>query len=82
MSSCIATTKKKKACSIIVEDFRKNGLCHVHDPNGKFKIQQRNKGWKDHTVIGTCDHKWYMRDPGIQCVKCFVIWEKDEDTSQ
>jgi hypothetical protein len=22
-----------------------------------------------------CSHKWYMRDPGIQCVKCFIVWD-------
>jgi hypothetical protein len=78
---CKALTKKKTPCSIDVEDFRKNGLCHVHDPNGKFKIQQRNKGWQDHTVIGVCDHKWYMREKGIQCDKCLVIWQ-NEDVNQ
>lgn len=24
-----------------------------------------------------CDHKWYMREEGIQCVKCLIIWEKE-----
>jgi hypothetical protein len=52
-------------------------LCHVHDPNGKFKIQQRNKGYQDHTEIGVCDHKWYMREAGIQCTKCFEVWSND-----
>ena len=53
-------------------------MCHVHDPNGKFKIQQRNKGYNDYTVIGVCDHKWYMRDPGIQCSKCFEVWSNPD----
>jgi hypothetical protein len=75
---CKAITKSKTHCKIDVEDFRKNGLCHVHDPDGKFKIQQRNKGYNDYTVIGACEHKWYMREPGIQCIKCLIIWEKDE----
>lgn len=79
---CRAITKSNKPCSIEVESFRKNGLCHVHDPNGKFKIQQRNKGYRDHTVIGSCEHKWYMREPGIQCSKCFAIWKQNEDTNQ
>jgi hypothetical protein len=70
---CKAITKSKSPCRIDVEDFRKNGLCHVHDPDGKFKIQQRNKGYKDHTVIGVCEHKWYMRDAGITCIKCGVV---------
>jgi hypothetical protein len=52
-------------------------LCHVHDPDGKFKIQQRNKGWQDHTQISGCDHKWYMREAGIQCTKCFEVWTND-----
>lgn len=71
---CKALTKKKTPCSIDVEDFRKNGLCHVHDPNGKFKIQQRNKGYKDHTVFAPCKHTFYMRDAGITCTKCGLIW--------
>lgn len=24
-----------------------------------------------------CDHTWYMREPGIQCTKCFEVWEKE-----
>jgi hypothetical protein len=24
-----------------------------------------------------CDHKWYMREPGIQCIKCFEVWSND-----
>jgi hypothetical protein len=24
-----------------------------------------------------CDHKWYMRDVGIQCSKCFEVWTND-----
>ena len=27
-----------------------------------------------------CDHKWYMRELGIQCTKCLVIWESDEES--
>jgi hypothetical protein len=30
-------------------------------------------------MVGKCDHTWYMREPGIQCTKCLVIWESDED---
>jgi hypothetical protein len=22
-----------------------------------------------------CKHKWYMRESGIQCVKCFIVWD-------
>lgn len=25
-----------------------------------------------------CSHTWYMREAGIQCTKCLVIWESDE----
>jgi len=28
----------------------------------------------------SCDHTWYMREPGIQCTKCLIIWESDERT--
>lgn len=24
-----------------------------------------------------CSHTWYMREPGIQCTKCLIIWEED-----
>jgi len=37
-------------------------------------------GWKDRLLAQAtdvpCEHKWYMREPGIQCVICFVVWEK------
>ncbi len=23
-----------------------------------------------------CTHTWYMRQLGIQCTKCLIIWEK------
>ena len=31
-----------------------------------------------------CSHTWYMREPGIQCTKCFVLWDKGmkEDSNQ
>jgi len=28
-----------------------------------------------------CSHTWYMRDVGIQCTKCLVVWQK-EDANQ
>ena len=31
-------------------------------------------------MAGDCKHTWYMREPGIQCIKCLVIWESDEDS--
>jgi hypothetical protein len=24
-----------------------------------------------------CKHTWYMREDGIQCTKCLILWEKD-----
>jgi len=30
--------------------------------------------------VKECRHTWYMREPGIQCTKCLVIWESDERT--
>jgi hypothetical protein len=29
-----------------------------------------------------CSHTWYMREVGIQCTKCLIIWDKDEDINQ
>jgi hypothetical protein len=26
-----------------------------------------------------CSHTWYMREEGIQCTKCLIIWEKSMD---
>ena len=26
-----------------------------------------------------CDHTWYMREEGIQCTKCLIIWDKSMD---
>lgn len=26
-----------------------------------------------------CAHTWYMREDGIQCTKCLIIWEKEMD---
>jgi len=28
-----------------------------------------------------CAHTWYMRELGIQCTKCLIIWESDERTT-
>lgn len=25
-----------------------------------------------------CSHTWYMRENGIQCTKCLILWESDE----
>ena len=24
-----------------------------------------------------CKHKWYMRDEGITCIHCLIIWDKE-----
>ena len=45
--ACKAITKKKKPCPIGVDPWRTNGFCHVHDPNGKFRQQQKKKGYKN-----------------------------------
>lgn len=29
-----------------------------------------------------CSHTWYMREDGITCTKCFLIWHKDQDINQ
>jgi recombinational DNA repair protein RecR len=76
--SCKALTKKAKPCHIIVEPWRDESLCHVHDPNGTFRLQQSRKGYKNYTVMKSCQHKWYMKPQGIQCKECLVIWESDD----
>lgn len=39
------------------------------------------KGWKERLIMeaGQCQHTWYMRDAGITCTKCGLIWEKEMD---
>ncbi len=51
-------------------------VCHIHDPNGKFRQQLKRKGMGKGYVV-KCDHKWYMRDEGIQCDHCSVMWQKE-----
>jgi hypothetical protein len=29
---------------------------------------------------GQCKHKWYMREHGITCIYCFILWDKGIDT--
>jgi len=81
---CKALTQKNKPCPIAVESWRENGFCHVHDPEGNFRKKKAKKGHKDNTRIAKCDHKWYMQEPGIQCNKCLMIWDKslDQDSNQ
>lgn len=40
---CTALTKKKRPCPNFVENWRNGTLCHVHDPNGKFRQQVKAK---------------------------------------
>jgi hypothetical protein len=35
---------------------------------------------KLNTINKKCNHTWYMRELGIQCTKCLVVWESDERT--
>jgi hypothetical protein len=46
---CTALTKKKKPCPNNVEAWRDVDLCHVHDPNGKFRqqIQVKKRIYKE-----------------------------------
>lgn len=81
LNACKAVTKNKKPCQIDVEPWRTGGLCHVHDPNGKFRKQQKKKGYRAHTYKMECKHTWYMREPGILCTKCGQIWEKETDSA-
>ena len=85
MKSCKAITKKKKPCPIPAEEWRISGMCHVHDPNGKFRTQvingttRRIRKQKSPKIKKECQHTWYMREKGIQCTKCLIIWKKDMD---
>jgi hypothetical protein len=40
------------------------------------------QGWKERLIMqaGQCNHKWYMREAGITCVNCLIIWDKSMDT--
>ena len=46
---CTALTKKKKPCPFNVESWRTVDLCHIHDPNGKYRqqIQVKKKIYKE-----------------------------------
>jgi hypothetical protein len=81
MSKCNAITKKKRPCPILVEAWRTSGFCHVHDPAGKFREQTKKKGYKTHTYKLDCSHKWYMRDEGITCKNCLIIWKPEMDAN-
>jgi hypothetical protein len=85
-NKCSAITKKKKPCPILVEDWREGGKCHVHDPNGKFRYQVRTgvarKLRKQNAPKAKkkCQHAWYMKEQGIVCKKCLIVWDKSMET--
>lgn len=72
---CQAITKKGKPCPWKVEHWRVNDLCHIHDPDGTFRQQLKNKGYKTNTYKLKHEHAWYMREKGIVCIKCNLVWE-------
>lgn len=77
---CSAVKKNGKICFANVTKPWPVQTCHIHDPNGKFRQQQKRKGYKAHTYKLECSHTWYMREPGIMCTKCGLIWEKETDS--
>lgn len=80
---CKSLTKKGAPCKYVVEEWRLSDKCHIHDPNGIFRQQVKNGVHRKHKNKNKgCDHTWYMREKGIQCTKCFTIWQKDEDSNQ
>jgi len=30
-------------------------------------------------MVKECSHTWYMRELGIQCTKCLIIWDRGMD---
>jgi len=83
---CTAMTKKQKPCPNKVDAWREGTLCHVHDPKGTFRKQVkdgtarrlRQAGPKEHGPR-LCGHTWYMRELGIQCTKCLILWNRSMD---
>ena len=69
LSQCTATKNNGKQCTILVNN--QDTLCHIHKPEGKF--QRKLKGEY------VCEHKYYMRDAGIQCVSCKHVWTGKDD---
>ena len=67
LSQCTAIKNNNQRCTILVNN--QETLCHIHKPEGKF--QRKLKGEY------VCEHKYYMRDAGIQCVKCGDIWQSE-----
>ena len=78
VNKCYAKKNNGKTCFAKVTDH--THFCHIHDPNGKFRQQLKRKGMgKDY--VARCEHTWYMRENGITCTRCLMIWESDEDNS-
>jgi hypothetical protein len=78
MKKCYAKKNNGKTCFGKVTG--PGQVCHIHDPNGKFRQQLKRKGMGKGYVVA-CEHKWYMREKGIQCERCLSIWQK-EDSNQ
>jgi hypothetical protein len=36
-------------------------------------------GLREGIGMKKCDHTFYMREVGIQCTKCLILWEKGMD---
>ena len=77
---CYAIKNNGKPCFANVTDAWPVQTCHIHNPNGKFRQQLKAKGMGKNYIV-KCDHKWYMKNEGIQCKNCLAIWQK-EDTNQ
>ncbi len=30
-------------------------------------------------MVKECSHTWYMRELGIQCAKCLILWDRGMD---
>ena len=71
LSQCTATKNNGQRCTILVNN--QDTLCHIHKPESKF--QRKLKGEY------VCDHRYYMRDPGIMCVDCGDIWQSENTNS-
>jgi hypothetical protein len=78
MKKCYATKNNGKTCFANVTAAWPAQTCHIHDPNGKFRQQLKAKGMGKSYVV-KCEHKWYMREEGIQCEKCLLVWQKGMD---
>lgn len=73
---CIATKNNGKMCFAKVTAPWPTRTCHIHDPNGKFRQQLKQKGMGKGYVV-KCNHTWYMREAGVTCTRCGIIWDYD-----